>query len=121
MCVFVYVCVREPPSQQKTRMTLGAPDRNVTGKEKKKRDEEIKKERKGRRGAEKRQMGQREEEEEKRGRKLWGLGQTHAVLLTVSIHHTHTHQYTLGSLCLCTNRHARTPKGKLSLSASSQL
>ena len=36
------MCAREAQSQQKTRMTLYAPDRNVT---EKKRDEEIKKER----------------------------------------------------------------------------
>lgn len=91
MCV-----VNEAPSQQKTRMTPSVPDRNVT---EKKRDGEIKRERESVCGR----------------RKLWGLLMTHAVLLTVPIHHTplHTQRHTLqSSQAQSTNKYTRMLKDK---------
>lgn len=47
-----------------------------------------------------------------RRRKLWGLLMTHAVLLTVPIHHTplHTKRHTLQSSVSSTNKYTRTLK-----------
>ena len=65
---------------------------------------------------------ERERGRKKRRRKLRGLRMTHAVLLTVPIHHTykdtrvdahthtHTHTHTHRIFISGTNKHTRTPK-----------
>lgn len=125
VCVCVCVCVSEAPSQQKTRMTLWVPDRNVTEKKKKKERRERwrnkERERKGRQmgGREQgREEGHDEREKEEEEEKKKTLGTQNDTCSITHRPHTHTHvdaqrhTQTVWIFLLCTNRHARTPRDK---------